>query len=93
MTFDVLNLTMLGVKSTCKDRWRQVLTEAKRINKKHILTLESAISVNQTNEMKQAALQLVIPKEIHSTYRQDQRQWLITVNDFMKLVTDRQKRI
>lgn len=26
--YDPLKLTMLGVKSTCKDRWRQVLAEA-----------------------------------------------------------------
>ena len=33
-------LTMLGAKSTCKDRWRQVLAEAEKINRKHLLTLE-----------------------------------------------------
>lgn len=42
--FDCRLLTMLGVKSTCKDRWRQVLIEANRINRKHLLTLEVAIS-------------------------------------------------
>ena len=47
-------LTMLGVKSSCKDRWRQVLSEADRIEKKHLLTLESAISENQTNEIGRA---------------------------------------
>ncbi|GFR77854.1 restriction endonuclease EcoRII, partial [Elysia marginata] len=29
--FEPNNLTMLGVKSSCKDRWRQVLTEANKI--------------------------------------------------------------
>src|SRR5690606_20658382 len=37
-SFDSLRLTMLGVKSSCKDRWRQVLAEADRIEKKHLLT-------------------------------------------------------
>jgi hypothetical protein len=50
--FPVNRLTMLGVKSTCKDRWRQVLAEADRINNKHLLTLEPGISENQTDEMK-----------------------------------------
>ena len=27
--------SMLGVKTTCKDRWRQVLSEADRIPQKH----------------------------------------------------------
>jgi hypothetical protein len=30
---------MLGVKTTCSDRWRQVLAEADRIQLKHLLTL------------------------------------------------------
>lgn len=51
-TYPAIDLMMLGVKSTCKDRWRQVLSEADRIEHKHLLTLESAISENQTNEMK-----------------------------------------
>lgn len=44
LRYDSTYLTMLGAKSTCKDRWRQVLSEADRIEKKHLLTLESAIS-------------------------------------------------
>src|SRR4029079_2208719 len=34
-------LLMLAAKTTCKDRWRQVLDEAKRIRSKHLLTLEA----------------------------------------------------
>lgn len=37
--FDPARLTMLGAKSTCKDRWRQVLLEAERVTHKHLLTL------------------------------------------------------
>lgn len=49
--FPDVRLTMLGVKSTCKDRWRQVLSEAARIERKHLFTLEPGISENQTTEM------------------------------------------
>lgn len=89
---DSINLTMLGVKSTCKDRWRQVLSEAKRIEIKHLLTLESAISVNQTDEMREKMLQLVVPKKIIGTFKFEQQKWLFTVTDFMKLVKDRQNK-
>ena len=41
-------LAMLGAKSTCKDRWRQVLAEASKIPDKHLLTLEPGISEQQT---------------------------------------------
>lgn len=89
--FNSLNLTMLGVKSTLKDRWRQVLTEAKRIERKHLLTLQSAISINQTNEMRSENLQLVLPKELHSTYSEAQQEWLMDISSFTELVIQRQK--
>ncbi|EBK1959289.1 restriction endonuclease, partial [Salmonella enterica] len=37
--FPHARLTMLASKSTCKDRWRQMLNEAVRISDKHLLTL------------------------------------------------------
>lgn len=69
-------LTMLGVKTTCKDRWRQVLTEADRISEKHLFTLQPRISTNQTNEMQDFNLQLVVPKAIKYTYTNNQQNWL-----------------
>jgi hypothetical protein len=88
--FDVAKLTMLGSKSTCKDRWRQVLSEAARISHKHLLTLEPGISENQTDEMKAKQLQLVVPSAIHSTYKPAQQLWLMNVSQFVKLVETRQ---
>lgn len=58
--FPASKLTMQGVKSTLKDRWRQVLSEAERIKHKHLLTLEPGISVNQTDQMSDKSLQLVV---------------------------------
>jgi hypothetical protein len=89
-SFPSMNLTMLGVKSTCKDRWRQVLTEADRIDIKHLLTLESAISHNQTTEMQQRNLQLVVPQKLHPTFNLEQQKWLLTVEQFIALVKNRQ---
>ncbi|WP_448502743.1 type II restriction endonuclease [Sphingomonas sp.] len=83
-------LTMLGVKSTCKDRWRQVLAEADRIADKHLLTLEPSISTNQTDEMKQRRLQLVLPRGLHETFTASQQGWLMPVSDLVELVRDRQ---
>ena len=89
--FNVNNLTMLGVKSSCKDRWRQVLTEANKINAKHLLTLEAAISKNQTEEMQTQSLQLVVPAKIHSSYSSEQQAWLMNVADFIQVVATKQK--
>lgn len=88
--FPASKLTMLGVKSTCKDRWRQVLTEAARIYTKHLLTLEPGISENQTDEMKANNLQLVLPQQLHVTYKPNQRCWLMDLNSFIQLVKERQ---
>jgi len=81
---------MLGVKTTCKDRWRQVLTEAERIRLKHLLTLEPGISENQTAEMQSNKLQLVLPTRLHETYRPKQREWLMNLDSFIQLVKERQ---
>jgi len=83
-------LTMLGVKSSCKDRWRQVLSEADRIDSKHLLTLEPAISTNQTDEMQAKKLQLVVPKSLHATYQEQQQMWLMGVADFIEFVSKKQ---
>ncbi len=82
---------MLGVKSTCKDRWRQVLSEAVRINEKHLFTLEPAISQNQTNEMESNNLRLVIPEGIHHTYNSEQKNWLLNLAEFLYMIKFRQR--
>ncbi len=87
---DVL-LNVLGVKTSCKDRWRQVLSEADRIGKKHLLTLEPSISENQTNEMKANNLQLILPEAIHETYQKNQQEWLMKISDFITIVKEKQK--
>ncbi|NVK40711.1 MAG: restriction endonuclease [Oceanospirillaceae bacterium] len=80
-------LFMLGVKSTCKDRWRQVLTEAERIEEKHLITLEPGISEHQTHQMQAANLQLVVPTSIQQSYLPLQRDWLFSVSDFLSLLS------
>jgi hypothetical protein len=90
-SFPDIYLTMLGVKTSCKDRWRQVLSEAARIPEKHLVTLEPGITENQTSEMKSHSLRLVVPATIFDTYTPTQRKWLMSLSDFVALVIDRQK--
>jgi hypothetical protein len=82
-------LLMLGAKSTCKDRWRQVLAEAVKIPRKHLLTLEPGISEPQTAQMDAAALQLVVPVPIHGTYTAAQQTWLWSLGQFIAEVRAR----
>lgn len=89
--FPAAGLTMLGVKTSCKDRWRQVLSEAARINRKHLLTLEPGISENQTAEMDANGVQLVLPQKLHGSYTTVQQGWLMNLRNFIGLVNDRQR--
>jgi len=88
--FPTAKLTMLGAKSTCKDRWRQVLAEAEKIARKHLFTLEPGISQNQTDEMSTKNLHLVLPQELHQTFLPAQQTQLMTLSQFIALVQERQ---
>lgn len=89
--FDEDLLVMLGAKSTCKDRWRQVLAEADRIRRKHLATLEMGISVNQFNEMTDQQVQLVVPSELHTSYLQQHQGQLLSVQEFIESVRQTQE--
>jgi hypothetical protein len=89
--FSSNHLTMLAVKTSAKDRWRQVLSEADRIAIKHLITLQPSISKNQTDEMREQGVQLVIPQPIIISYTEEQKRSLVTLADFIKIVLDKQK--
>jgi len=89
-TFPAVKLTMLGAKTTCKDRWPQVLSEAARIEHKHLITLEAGITEHQTDKMACNNLQLVVPRQIFSSYTAKQQNWLWNVEDFIKYVLKKQ---
>jgi hypothetical protein len=70
---------MLGAKSSCKERWAQVLREADKIKAKHLLTLGPGTSESQTAEMQRSQLQLVLPRSLHTTYSPRQRGFISEV--------------
>jgi len=76
-------LFLLGAKTTCKDRWRQVLSEGDRLRRKYLVTLEAGISSTQTAEMQDKNLQLIVPRPIHASYSTTQQSWLYCVRDFV----------
>ena len=79
-------LVMLAAKSSCKERWTQILGEAERIPNKHLCTLEQAISVDQTRAMRVRNVILVIPSTFHATYTAAQQRDLWTINQFVDYV-------
>lgn len=88
--FDPVGLTMLGAKSTLKDRWRQVLVEADRIPVKHLCTLEPRVSAAQALDIAARQVILVVPEPLAIAYALDQRRSMLTLGVFIRLVSDRQ---
>ncbi len=84
--FSNARLRMLATKTTCKDRWRQVLNEADRIRAKHLLTLQEGVSENQYAEMKYAGVRLVIPQSLMTKFPESIRTELIPLSDFIESV-------
>jgi len=83
-------VTVLGAKTSCKDRWRQIVNEADRVRTKHLATLQPSISGNQITEMQAENVVLVIPEEIRQTYPAGQRNDILNLANFIDIVKNRQ---
>jgi len=81
-------LNMLGVKTTGKDRWRQLLNEANRIPRKHYLTLEAPISGDQLSEMEDEGILPVIPSPRHRLFPTKDHGRLMSVRTFLDFILE-----
>lgn len=93
LLFPAEYLTVLGVKTSCKDRWRQVLNEADRIERKYLFTMQQGISRNQLKEMHDAKVTLVVPQKYITTFPQEYQQELKDLAGFIQIVKEKQERI
>lgn len=84
-SFPAGRLTFLGAKTTCKDRWRQVLNEANRIPHKYLFTLQPGVSPAQMQEMADEGLTLVVPKPLHKHYPSGERN-IISLRELISIV-------
>lgn len=88
--FEEDKLIMLASKTTCKDRWRQILNEADRIKTKHLFTLQQGISSNQLKEMYKYDVCLVVPKPYLTSFPREFREKILTLDTFVKYVENKQ---
>lgn len=77
-------LRMLAVKFTARDRWRQVLNEAKRIDRKLLLTMDATISISQLLAMRIAGLQPAVPSSYRELYALNARSTLLSVKEVIQ---------
>lgn len=90
LKFDEKKLTVLASKTTCKDRWRQILNEADRVKVKHLFTLQQGISQNQLVEMYKYNVCLVVPKPYLKSFPEEFRERILTLDKFVKQVQSKQ---
>lgn len=86
--YPLKKLFVVGVKTTCKDRWRQVLREGRRQPTKHILTIQPGISANQLIEMRDANVTLVVPKTLHDKFPKVDGMPIVTIERFISSVRE-----
>lgn len=89
-SFEVERLCTLAAKTTCKDRWRQVLNEADRLRdrNKYLCTMQQGISSAQMDEMEAERVILVVPKAYISTYPRDKQHRIWTIKKFVDYVRE-----
>lgn len=86
-------LIFLGAKTTCKDRWRQVLEEADRIKTKFLFTLQPGITTSQLDAMKKADLVLVVPEQNKRCFDPAHRDEIFSLKQFIDMVKVKQSRL
>lgn len=91
MDFDDKKLILLASKTTCKDRWRQILNEADRIKTKHLFTLQQGISKNQLEEMYKYDVCLVVPKPYLTSFPKDFQDKILSLDAFVRHVQNVQQ--
>ncbi len=89
-TFPVSKLISLAAKTTCKDRWRQVINEADRLRgmPKYLCTLQQGISPAQMDEMQTENVMLVVPRPYISYYPADRQDRIWTLSKFVSYVRE-----
>lgn len=88
--FPVSRITTLAAKTTCKDRWRQILNEADRLRdgRKYLCTLQQGVSSAQMDEMDAEQVTLVVPQAYISTYPRDKQDRIWTVGKFVSYIKE-----
>lgn len=92
-TFPTEKLISLAAKTTCKDRWRQVINEADRLRgkEKFLCTLQQGISGAQMDEMQAEKVILVVPKPYIQTYPKDRQDRIWTLEKFVHFVQETER--
>lgn len=86
--YPIDKLVVLAAKTTCKDRWRQILTEADRMDGRTIflVTMQQGNSPQQLREMREDHVQLIVPKQYIGAYPHEFQSDIWTLRRFIDYV-------
>lgn len=89
-SFPAEKLNSLAAKTTCKDRWRQVINESDRLrgSTKYLCTLQQGISAAQMDEMQAEQVVLVVPRPYIHTYPKDRQDRIWTIGKFVQHIRE-----
>lgn len=87
LDFPKSELVSVACKTTLKDRWRQVLSESRRIDRPYLLTTDISISNDQLLEIRDSNVALVLPKAVRETYGSVGSLNTFSIAEFLELST------
>lgn len=90
ISFPTEKLISLAAKTTCKDRWRQVINEADRLRDKpkYLCTLQQGISPAQMDEMQAENVILVVPQPYIAAFPRDRQDRIWSLLKFINYVRE-----
>jgi hypothetical protein len=90
-SYPVEKLFVVGVKTTARDRWPQILKEGPRVPRKHLITFQRGMAVSQLKEMRDAGIVLVVPEPFHKMYPPEKISGvpILSVEGFVNSVQER----
>ncbi len=91
--FPTEKIISLAAKTTCKDRWRQVINEADRLRDKpkYLCTLQQGISPAQMDEMQAENVILVVPQPYIAAFPRDRQDRIWTLLKFINYVQENER--
>lgn len=92
--FPTDKIISLAAKTTCKDRWRQVINEADRLRgkNKYLCTLQQGISSAQMDEMAAEKVILVVPQPYIASFPREKRNNIWSIGQFISFVRETEER-
>lgn len=84
------HLTILGAKTTCRDRWNQVASEAERADFKFLFTTQPGMSVMQLKGLETLKVGVVVPSKNICEFPKPYRDKIWSLAKFISMVKEQQ---